>query len=106
MGILIGLQIAWENEFVRVLIQSDNKEAIRRLIDANAISDSCSLVRAIVKLRNQEWFTDAQWIPREGNKLADALVKLDNLPNYDTFTFEVLSESLLSLLDFDRLHVM
>ncbi|KAK9002714.1 hypothetical protein V6N11_060297 [Hibiscus sabdariffa] len=89
-----------------LLIQSDNKEAIRRINDANAISDSCSLVRGIAKLRRLEWVTDAQWISRDGNKIADALAKLDNLPNYVISTFAFLPESLLPLLEFDRSNIM
>ncbi|KAK9006762.1 hypothetical protein V6N11_019096 [Hibiscus sabdariffa] len=48
-GIFVGLQIAWDNRFERLLIQSDNKEAINRLNGANASFDSYSLIRAIAK---------------------------------------------------------
>ncbi|KAK8579856.1 hypothetical protein V6N12_070160 [Hibiscus sabdariffa] len=104
--LLIGLQIAWDSRFVRLLIQSDKKEVIRRINDANAISDSCSLIQGIGKLRRLEWVTDAQWISHNGNKTVDALAKLDNLPNYVTSTFTFPPESLLPLLEFDKSYIM
>ncbi|KAK8531675.1 hypothetical protein V6N12_053140 [Hibiscus sabdariffa] len=103
-GILLGLRLAWENGFEKVLVQSDNKEAIKRLNATKSDSDPCILVRTITKLRNRGWMTDAQWIPREVNKFADRLAKLDNLPNYDVIIFSQPPECLLSLLDFDLLH--
>ncbi|KAK8572182.1 hypothetical protein V6N12_028243 [Hibiscus sabdariffa] len=102
-GILLGLQLAWENGFERLLIQSDNREAIKRLNASTASSDPCSLVRSIAALRSRGWPTETQWIPREGNKPADMLAKLDNLPCFTVTVFSQPPEHLLSLLDFDQL---
>ncbi|KAK9018022.1 hypothetical protein V6N11_001012 [Hibiscus sabdariffa] len=102
-GILLGLQLAWENGFERLLIQSDNREAIKRLNASTASSDPCSLVRSIAALRSRGWATETQWIPREGNKPADMLAKLDNLPCFTVTVFSQPPEHLLSLLDFDKL---
>ncbi|KAK8556925.1 hypothetical protein V6N12_003314 [Hibiscus sabdariffa] len=101
--ILLGLQLAWENGFERLLIQSDNREAIKRLNASTASSDPCSLVRSIAALRSRRWATETQWIPREGNKPADMLAKLDNLPCFTVTVFSQPPEHLLSLLDFDKL---
>ncbi|KAK8537620.1 hypothetical protein V6N12_043773 [Hibiscus sabdariffa] len=58
--ILLGLRLAWENGFEKILVQSDNKEAIKRLNETTSASAPCALVRAITKLRNRGWLTDTQ----------------------------------------------
>ncbi|KAK8528301.1 hypothetical protein V6N12_074832 [Hibiscus sabdariffa] len=63
-GLLLGLQLAWENGFERLLIQPDNMEAIKRVSATKVTSDSCSLVRSIAALRCQGWAIKTQWIPR------------------------------------------
>ncbi|KAK9035017.1 hypothetical protein V6N11_077068 [Hibiscus sabdariffa] len=103
-GIFLGLQLAWENGFERLLIQFNSKEAIKRLTSMQASSDPCSLVRAIARIRHRGWATEIQWIPHEGNKPTNMLAKLDNLPNYDVTIFSPPPESLLPLLDFDMSH--
>ncbi|KAK9046574.1 hypothetical protein V6N11_052459 [Hibiscus sabdariffa] len=103
-GILLGLQLAWDNGFERFLIQSDSKEAIKRLVSTQASSDPCSLVRTIDRMCHRGWATEFRWIPREGNKPADMLSKFDNLPNYGVTIFSQPPEALLPLLDFDMLH--
>ncbi|KAK8994730.1 hypothetical protein V6N11_045803 [Hibiscus sabdariffa] len=72
-------------------ILQHNREAIKRLNASTASSDPCSLVRSIAALRSRGWATETQWIPREGNKPADMLAKLDNLP---CFTVTVFSQPL------------
>ncbi|KAK8502910.1 hypothetical protein V6N12_054137 [Hibiscus sabdariffa] len=56
-GILLGLQLAWKNGFERILIQSDNREAIKRVSATKASSDPCSRVRSIAALRCRGWAT-------------------------------------------------
>ncbi|KAK8580336.1 hypothetical protein V6N12_070614 [Hibiscus sabdariffa] len=92
---LWGIQIAWENGFERLLIQSNNKEAT---------SNPCALVRSIARLRNLGWTTTTQWISRTENEPADMLVKFDNLPYYTTSYFDQPPKLLLPLLDFDILN--
>ncbi|KAK8503516.1 hypothetical protein V6N12_066203 [Hibiscus sabdariffa] len=58
--ILLGLQLAWENGFERLLIQSDNREAIKRVSASTTSSDPCSLVRSIAALRYRGWTTETQ----------------------------------------------
>ncbi|KAK9037622.1 hypothetical protein V6N11_022526 [Hibiscus sabdariffa] len=59
-GILLGLQPAWDNGFERLIIQSDNREAIRRVSASTASSNPCSLVRSIAALRYRGWATKTQ----------------------------------------------
>ncbi|KAK8558537.1 hypothetical protein V6N12_041839 [Hibiscus sabdariffa] len=103
-AILLGLQLAWDNGFERLLIQSDSKNAVKRLTSMQALFDPCSLIRAIVRNCHRGWATEFQWIPRDGNKPADMLAKLDNLPNYEITIFSQPPESLLPFLDFDISH--
>ncbi|KAL4367228.1 hypothetical protein GQ457_05G018530 [Hibiscus cannabinus] len=103
-GILLGLQLVWDNGFERFLIQSDSKEAIKRLASTQTSSDSCSLVRTIDRMRHRGWATEFRWILREGSKPADMLSKFNNLPNYDITIFFQPPEALQSLLDFDMFH--
>ncbi|KAK8522801.1 hypothetical protein V6N12_056496 [Hibiscus sabdariffa] len=86
-AILTGLRLARDNGYERLLIQSDNLKVITRLNATTATSDVNALVRAIARLRNVDWVTRFQWIPRETNKLADALVKL--AASYDLSLFAV-----------------
>ncbi|KAK8506300.1 hypothetical protein V6N12_019991 [Hibiscus sabdariffa] len=75
--ILTGLQLARDNGYELLMVQSDSFEAITRLNASTSDSDLNALVRAITRLRSVEWVTTFRWIPREANKLADAMAKLD-----------------------------
>ncbi|KAL4302008.1 hypothetical protein GQ457_10G005860 [Hibiscus cannabinus] len=80
-AIFTGLHIARDNGFDRLLIQSDNLEAIKRLNASTVESDVNDIVRAIDRLKNAGCATMFQWIPYKENKLADAIAKLDT--SYD-----------------------
>ncbi|KAK9042882.1 hypothetical protein V6N11_071236 [Hibiscus sabdariffa] len=79
--IFTGLQIARDNGFERLLIQSDNLEAIKCLNASTVESDVNDLVRAIDRLKHAGCATMFQWIPHKENKLADGIAKLDT--SYD-----------------------
>ncbi|KAK9033055.1 hypothetical protein V6N11_018093 [Hibiscus sabdariffa] len=99
-AILTGLRLAKDNGYERLLVQSDNLEVITRLNSTTANSDVNALVRAIARLRHADWETRFQWIPREANKLTDALVKLAT--SYDLSLFDVPPAPLQSFLDSDN----
>ncbi|KAK8541493.1 hypothetical protein V6N12_014127 [Hibiscus sabdariffa] len=48
-------------------------------------SDVNALVRAIVKMRDTGWVTKIRWIPREANKLVDAMAKFDSANGLSLF---------------------
>ncbi|KAE8691648.1 putative Cc-nbs-lrr resistance protein [Hibiscus syriacus] len=98
-AILIGIQIAWDYGFEKLLIQTDSKEAVRFLHDHKAASSSNSLVRAIERFRHRSWAIDITWIDRECNP-ADKLAKLDS--HYALQTFDVPPTHLLQSLDYDK----
>ncbi|KAK8478531.1 hypothetical protein V6N12_046303 [Hibiscus sabdariffa] len=63
-AIFYGLQIARDNGFDHLLIQTDCLEAVTQLNAPSAGSDVNALVRAIVRMRNTGWVTIVRWIPR------------------------------------------
>ncbi|KAK8520480.1 hypothetical protein V6N12_004417 [Hibiscus sabdariffa] len=95
-AIFYGLQIARDNGFVHLLIQTDCLEAVTRLNAPSAGSDVNALVRAIVRLRSAGETTIVRWIPRVENKLAVAMAKLDAI--YDLNLFPAAPMSLLPYL--------
>ncbi|KAL4312080.1 hypothetical protein GQ457_01G027270 [Hibiscus cannabinus] len=82
-----GFSLARDNGYERLMVQSDNLEGITRLNTSTVDSDANALIRAITRLRSAEWVTMFRWIPREANKLADAMAKLDE--SYDLSLFVV-----------------
>ncbi|KAK8542045.1 hypothetical protein V6N12_014655 [Hibiscus sabdariffa] len=69
------LQLARDNGFQKVQIQSDCLKAVTTVQDDAASSNSNYLVRAIAKLRRGHWDAEIKWIPRESNRPADKLTK-------------------------------
>ncbi|KAK8489741.1 hypothetical protein V6N11_041901 [Hibiscus sabdariffa] len=93
---MVQFLLARDNGYERLMVQSDNLEAITRLNASTADSNVNALVRAITRLRSAGWVTMFRWIPREANKLADAKAKLD--ASYDLSLFVVPPASLQSLI--------
>ncbi|KAK9027567.1 hypothetical protein V6N11_067395 [Hibiscus sabdariffa] len=91
--------VGWDNGFERLVIQSDSLEAIQRLNATSAATDVHALVRAMDRLRNAGWATILQWIPRDANKLADAMTKFDT--SYDLSLFAAPPSPLQPLLASD-----
>ncbi|KAK8527582.1 hypothetical protein V6N12_054788 [Hibiscus sabdariffa] len=81
-----GLKLAWEFGFERLLIQSDSQQAVDLVNSVSADSSILSLVRVIVRLRQKCWLTDVKWIPRDSNRLTDALIKLAD-PSVFSYVF-------------------
>ncbi|KAK8527501.1 hypothetical protein V6N12_054709 [Hibiscus sabdariffa] len=64
VGLVGGIFWADDGSWIlRLLIQSDNREAIKRVSATIVISDLCSLVRAIAAIRCRGWATETQWTP-------------------------------------------
>ncbi|KAK8486303.1 hypothetical protein V6N11_049396 [Hibiscus sabdariffa] len=98
-AIFTGFQIARDNGFERLVIQSDSLEAIQRLNASSAATDVHALVHAIDRLRNARWATILQWIPCDANKLADAIAQFDT--SYDLSLFAAPPSPLQQLLASD-----
>ncbi|XP_039027301.1 uncharacterized protein LOC120161086 [Hibiscus syriacus] len=74
MRVFEGLHLVWDQGFERVVIQSDNEEAIKLLSPPSSISPY-HIVRAIASL-DRAWMLDFQLIRREANIVADFMAKL------------------------------
>ncbi|KAK8708069.1 hypothetical protein V6N13_059116 [Hibiscus sabdariffa] len=74
-AILIGLQLVWDKGIPSLRVQSDSKEALNHIQDRSVIRSSISLVRTIANLVRKHWSVHFQWVPSEGNKVADQLTK-------------------------------
>ncbi|KAK9035890.1 hypothetical protein V6N11_077914 [Hibiscus sabdariffa] len=104
-GWLLGFnKFIGDNGYERLLVQYDNLDVITRLNATTATPDVNALVHAIARLRNADWVTRFQWIPREANKLDDALVKL--AASYDLSLFAVPPTPLQSFLDSDSSNLL
>ncbi|KAE8724718.1 hypothetical protein F3Y22_tig00009942pilonHSYRG00148 [Hibiscus syriacus] len=105
-AIYIGLQVAWEQGFELLLIQTDSLQAVHLLEAKNALSSSLFLVRAIDKLRRKAWITNIQWTPRRNNAPADALAKLAVSSDHSTTIYREPPTALLRLLDIDKINLL
>ncbi|KAK9043141.1 hypothetical protein V6N11_071490 [Hibiscus sabdariffa] len=74
-AIYVGLQVAWDNGFEYVQVQSNCLEVVKLLLDPNRGCSSLSLVRAIDLYRRKCWVTEIIWIPCDANKHVDSLAK-------------------------------
>ncbi|KAE8704090.1 hypothetical protein F3Y22_tig00110461pilonHSYRG00088 [Hibiscus syriacus] len=100
-GMLIGLKLAWDHGFRCVLLQSDCLMAVRLINDDSTSVEHSSLIRSIGRLRRQHWTTRVEWIPRQANKVADALSKIRHADDNELTLFSNPPVAILSLLSRD-----
>ncbi|KAK4262866.1 hypothetical protein QN277_028366 [Acacia crassicarpa] len=74
-AVLEGLKLAWDFGVKNVILESDAQELIRR-ITAPSSHPGSLLFEQIRKMLRREWQVNLRYIPREINRLADALAKL------------------------------
>ncbi|KAE8725546.1 peroxidase 5-like [Hibiscus syriacus] len=75
-GIYMGLCVAWDRNYRRIIVESDNKEVITLLhskIEVGRFSPVLLHIRALI---SREWQLSYQFVPREGNKVAHGSTKL------------------------------
>ncbi|KAK4284117.1 hypothetical protein QN277_000990 [Acacia crassicarpa] len=70
-----GLNLAWDLGFKKIVLESDAQELVLRLLDRNFNSGSFLAVQ-IQDLMLRDWSISPRHIPRECNRIADALAKL------------------------------
>ncbi|MBA0550997.1 hypothetical protein Golob_021901 [Gossypium lobatum] len=75
-GILHGLQIALDRSFQKVIIQTDNLEAVDLIHERVYECSNFALVRRILSFLKLSSHWNLQHIPREDNRIADKIVKL------------------------------
>ncbi|KAL4311250.1 hypothetical protein GQ457_01G038400 [Hibiscus cannabinus] len=102
-AIFIGLQIAWEQNFLFVTVQSDSMEAVNLLKKSQTSPSSLPLVRAIENLRKRSWELSIHWTPRQGNNVADALARQQDPHRKDLIIHEEPPPAILQFLNNDIL---
>ncbi|KAK8593003.1 hypothetical protein V6N12_045094 [Hibiscus sabdariffa] len=100
-SILIGLHVAWSQGIERLQVQTDCDQATRLLCTSSLEAARLPLVRAINSLHNWGWLTELQWIPCEGNIVADAMSKLSIPQQFQLSFFDYVLTSIRPFLDHD-----
>ncbi|GMJ13731.1 hypothetical protein like AT4G29090 [Hibiscus trionum] len=96
-----GLQLAWSHCYDMVQIQSDCAEAVRLINASLADGTPGPLIRAINKLRRQNWATKVLWVPRETNRVADMLAKTADPVAFELHVLPSPPPAVLQLLNHD-----
>ncbi|KAK4286586.1 hypothetical protein QN277_003122 [Acacia crassicarpa] len=74
-ALLYGLKQVWEEGFRRVVVESDAKLLIDKLMQGRTDPNSSNVYLQIKEMLCQKWEIILQYVPREANALADALAK-------------------------------
>lgn len=91
---LLGLEIAWIRNYTNVLMASDCLISIELINESNTDRSSSTLIRKINEATRHIQMVKFQYVPREGNIVADWLIK--------TCTCEDVE---LRIIDFPNFHV-
>ena len=75
MGILKGLELAWNAGEQKVILEMDSKAALDLIQGAGPDSPLSNLIRHIRDYTCKDWVCKLQYVWREGNKCADWLAK-------------------------------
>lgn len=78
LGIVRGLQLAWQKGYGRVICESDCLNAVQSIVSQKTVNlHSCAtLLTEIRCLLQDEWEEVVQHVPREKFKVANVLAKL------------------------------
>ncbi|KAK9045531.1 hypothetical protein V6N11_051441 [Hibiscus sabdariffa] len=101
-AIFEGMTLVWEYGFGRLSIRSDSKQAVELVNSPIAGSSGLSLVRAIYRLRQQNWITEVIWISRVENHYVDALAKFVNPSDFPLHIYATPPLELDSLMRTDN----
>ncbi|KAL4291966.1 hypothetical protein GQ457_14G024710 [Hibiscus cannabinus] len=76
-GIFEGLMCAWSIRIANLILESDCKEALQMIDRVRHSNRRSSLVEHILRLLNRDWVVRLEFVPREGNVVADYMAKRD-----------------------------
>ncbi|KAK8499920.1 hypothetical protein V6N12_042755 [Hibiscus sabdariffa] len=74
-GIFEGLLCAWSIRITSLILEPDCKEALQMIDRARHSTRRSSIVEHILRLLNQDWVVRLEFVPREGNVVADYMAK-------------------------------
>ena len=74
-AVLESLLIAWDMGIKNIIVESDAQEVVRLMLEGSDEADSL-LMLEIKQLLRRDWRVIVQFIPRDFNKVVDALAKL------------------------------
>ncbi|CAN1342712.1 Putative ribonuclease H protein At1g65750, partial [Linum perenne] len=111
-GAMIGLQIAWDRGFRRIIVQLDSRVAVQLLLgDGEDSHQHSSEIASFREMLDRDWMIKVEHIYREGNRTADYLAGIGHaltIGVHDVSSFDpCLSHHLLyDLLGISQTHLV
>ncbi|KAK8507796.1 hypothetical protein V6N13_140540 [Hibiscus sabdariffa] len=87
-NILIGIHIAQNHGFEKLIIQTDNFQAATLLSSTQTNTNTLPLILAIMAMRVRFQATEVLWTPHECNMVVDGMSCLSSSLNYDLIIFD------------------
>ncbi|KAK8985696.1 hypothetical protein V6N11_068940 [Hibiscus sabdariffa] len=81
-GVYEGLLPAWSIGCVKLIIEVDNAVVVDLIHNYNSGESTFALVSHIVTLMNRSWQVEITHVLREGNDLADSMVKIAGVDDF------------------------
>ncbi|KAK4274018.1 hypothetical protein QN277_017310 [Acacia crassicarpa] len=72
---LLGLNLAWDEGFRRVLVESDSRILVMKLLQRKHDRYSTMVYQQIIEMLARDWEVKIAHVPRIQNALADGLAK-------------------------------
>ncbi|KAK8698475.1 hypothetical protein V6N13_114592 [Hibiscus sabdariffa] len=74
-GIFESLLCAWTLRITNLILESDCKEALQMIDRARHSTRRSLLVEHIIRLLDRDWVVRLEFVPREGNVIADYMAR-------------------------------
>ncbi|KAE8722050.1 hypothetical protein F3Y22_tig00014444pilonHSYRG00149 [Hibiscus syriacus] len=75
-GIYMGLSVAWDRNYRRIIVESDTTEVVNMINGSAVVQRFSTLLPHVQELTRRDWQLKFQSIPRAGNKVADGLARM------------------------------
>ncbi|KAK8483169.1 hypothetical protein V6N11_014241 [Hibiscus sabdariffa] len=101
--VYIGLSVAWEGDYRKLVVESNCKDVIDLIYSRATTHSSLSLVLHIQDLLQHSWCVSIHYIPRLLNTMANGLVKMAYPESLEILRFQTPYVALHALLEANRL---
>ncbi|XP_039015191.1 uncharacterized protein LOC120145436 [Hibiscus syriacus] len=98
-GVLEGLQVVWQNDFEKIIVQIGSSEALQLLPPST--DSPFALVRSIVSPYSKPWCIEFQNILHEANVASDYIAKMPAPTDGSCFIFYSFPTNLLAIFHKD-----